>query len=273
MSTLRGSVQSISLMDVIQLLHANRKTGKLHVKREQISGIIYVLNGDVVHAETPQVQGESAAFDILEWNQGEFEFISCKFKVPVSIKRTLQDLLMEAARTTDSRKHLRGIFPNLQQVPWPTVREPQLSEGIRLFPEDRKVLPFLDGYRTFLEVMAVTEMSEVSVLQTCATLKTAGRLSLLEPNLSLSAAPIKSGFFRRQDRIEVAKAHESFWHAQGPYGLKPLASLRIVWPEGLAVEQVRFVKGMNEQTIGIPKELMQSWGLPEGIFVTVRPTP
>ena len=273
MSTLRGSVQSISLTDVIQLLHANRKTGKLHVNRDLISGILYVLNGDVVHAETPEVLGESAAFDILEWNQGEFEFISGKFKAPQSIKRSVPDLLMEAARTTDSRKHLRGIFPNLNQVPWPTLPEPGLTEGLRLFPEDRRILPFLDGYRTFLEVMAVTEMSEVSVLQTCATLKAAGRITLLEPNRSMAVAPIKAGFFRKSDRIELAKEHEARWLAQGSYGTGPIGKVRILWPEGLAVEQVQFVKGLSEQTIGIPRELMQSWGLPEGIFVTVRPTP
>jgi len=273
MSTLRGSVQSISLPDVIQLLHANRKTGKLHVTRDKVGGVLYVLNGDVVHAETPEVLGESAAFDILEWNQGEFEFISGKFKAPTSIKRSVTDLLMEAARTTDSRKYLRGIFPNLHQVPWPTCPEPALTEGLRVFAEDRKVLPFLDGYRTFLEVMAATEMSEVSVLQTCATLRAAGRLTLLEPSLSLAVVPLKSGFFRKADRIELAREVEARWLAHGPYGADPIGKVRILWPEGLAVEQVQFVKGLSEQTIGIPRELMQSWGLPEGIFVTVRPTP
>jgi hypothetical protein len=232
-----------------------------------------VLNGDVVHAETPQVLGESAAFEILEWSKGEFEFITGKFKAPTSIKRSVPDLLMEAARTTDSRKHLRGIFPNLQHVPWPTVTEPKLSADLRLFAEDRKVLPFLDGYRTFLEVMEATELNEVSVLQTCATLKQAGRLQLLEPNVSLAVTPLKAGFFKKQDRIELSTDHEARWLKQGPHGAGPIAKVRILWPEGLAVEQVQFVKGMNEQTIGIPKELMQSWGLPEGIFVTVRPTP
>jgi pyruvate/2-oxoglutarate/acetoin dehydrogenase E1 component len=53
MSTLRGNLRSISLMDVVQLLNVNRKTGKLIVTQEKTSGILYVLNGDVVHAETP----------------------------------------------------------------------------------------------------------------------------------------------------------------------------------------------------------------------------
>lgn len=273
MSTLRGNLQSISLMDVVQLLHVNRKTGKLLVNQEKVSGILFVLNGDVVHAETPQVLGESAAFDILEWDRGEFEFITTKFKAPTTIKRSVQDLLMEAARTMDSRKHLRGIFPNLNLVPWPTLAEPQLTAGLKLYAEDRKVLPYLDGYRTFLEVMTVSQQNEVSVLQTCATLQGAGRLGILKPNASLSVTPLKTGFFKKSDHVEIAKVHETTWAAQGPYGASPITNVRILWPEGPAVEQVQFVKGMDETTIGIPRELMQSWGLPEGMFVTIRPTP
>ena len=273
MFTLRGNLQSISLTDVIQLLHVNRKTGKLFVNQSRMSGTLYVLNGDVIHAETPLMAGESAAFEILEWDNGEFEFLAGTFKAPTSIRRSLPDLLMEGARTTDARRHLKGMFPNLHMVPWPSLAEPRLTAGLNLYPEDRKVLPYLDGYRTFLEVMTVSEQSDVSVLQTCATLQAAGRLSLVEPNISLAVTPLKTGFFRKGDHVELSKAHEVRWLSQGPYTASPIANVRIIWPEGLAVEQVQFSKAMNDQTIGIPKELMQSWGLPEGMFVTVRPTP
>jgi len=271
MSTLRGNLESISLMDVVQLLNVNRKTGKLLVNQGKMSGVLFVLNGDVVHGETPHVLGESAAFEILEWDKGEFEFITTKFKAPTTIKRSVPDLLMEAARTADSRKHLRSIFPSLQVVPWPKLREPQLTQGLRIFQEDRKCLAFVDGYRTFPEIMAVSEQSEVSVLQACAQLKEAGRLVILEPNVSLSVVPLKSRFFRKGDHVELAQVYEERWRAMGPYG--QVAQIRILWPDGVAVEPVRFVKEMGDQTIGIPKELMQSWGLPEGIFIIVRPAP
>ncbi len=271
MSTLRGNLQSISLMDVVQLLNVNRKTGKLIVNQGQVSGVLYVLNGDVVHAEGPQVLGESGAFEILEWDRGEFEFITTKFKGPITIKRSVPDLLMEAARTADSRKHLRSIFPSLHVVPWPTMEEPYLTQGLRIFQEDRRCLPFLDGYRTFLEVMNVSEQSEVSVLQACAQLKDAGRLVIMEPAVSLTAMPLKTGLFRKGDHVELSKAHEARWQRMGPYGL--VLNVRLQWPEGPAVEPVKFVKDQNEGTIGIPKELMQSWGLPEGSLMTVRPAP
>lgn len=258
-------------MDVVQLLNVNRKTGKLLVNQPNLSGVLYVLNGDVVHAETPHVLGESAAFEILEWDKGEFEFITTKFKAPTTIKRSVPDLLMEAARTADSRKHLRSIFPSLHVVPWPGMEEPFLTQGLRIFQEDRRCLPFLDGYRTFLEIMAVSEQSEVSVLQACSQLKEAGRLTILEPNTTARVAAMKSGIFRKGDHVELSKTHEARWQTMGPYRL--VTSVRILWPDGPAVEPVRFVKGMDDHIIGIPKELMQSWGLSEGTNITVRPAP
>jgi len=271
MSTLRGRLQSISLVDVLQLLHANRKTGELLVTRPKQNGVLYVQNGEVVHAETAKAQGEAAAFDILEWDQGGFEFVTTQVRGPVTIKRSVPDLLMEAARTTDSRKHLSGIFPDLNLAPWPTLKEPHLTRDLRIFAEDRPALAFLDGYRTFSEVILDSGLGDVSVLQVCATLLAAGRLSLLKPTVNVCVAAAKTGLFRQAEQVKVAKAHEAHWLAMGPYGSAPIARVRIVWPRGSALAPVQFVKGMGAETIGIPRELMQSWELTEGIFVGMRP--
>ncbi len=273
MSNLRGNLQSISLMDVVQLLHVNRKTGKLYVINGKQTGTLYILNGDVVHAETAQTAGESAAFEVLEWDKGEFEFATAKFKVPTSIRRSFQDLLMESARTADSRKRYRSIFPNLHAVPWPIQKEPHLTQGLKLSAEDRKVLPSLDGFRDFTEVMAVSSMSEISVLQTCLALKEAGRLQVIEPSITVSAISLKGGFFRKADHVELSKTVESVWKMMGPYRLGVIRNVRIIWPDGPAVEPVQFISGGNDQSLCVPKELMQAWKLPEGTFVSVRPAP
>jgi hypothetical protein len=274
MSTLRGKLQSISLVDVLQLLHANRKTGELLVNRApRQSGVMYVQNGEVVHAETAKAQGEPAAFDILEWDQGGFEFVTTPVRVPATIRRTVPDLLMEAARTTDTRRHLSAIFPDLSVVPWPVFKGPNLTKDLRIFEEDRPVLDYLDGYRTFQEIINESQLGDVTVLQTCATLHGAGRLELLRPTVSASVACARVGLFGSAERIRLAKAHEAHWVAMGPYGATPLERVRVVWSRNSVLAPVQFVKNMGEQTVGMSRELMQSWEMPEGIFVTIRPAP
>ncbi len=273
MANLKGNLQSISLTDVVQLLHVNKKTGELRVVNGKDHGVLFVLDGEVVHAEMGAQKGEVAAFETLEWERGDFEFHAVKVKPGGMIRRSVPDLLMESARNSDSRKRLRSFFPTLDAVPWATLAEPALTTGLKLFPEDRRVIPFFDGYRDFHQVIQATDQSEVTVLQAALMLKEAGRLQVLGPNISLRVVPLKAGFFRKGGHLEVAKAHEEAWSRMGPYGSGPLANLRIALPSGPAVEAARFVPGLDEGHIAIPKEFMQAWGLSEFDSVTVRPAP
>jgi hypothetical protein len=166
---------------------------------------------------------------------------------------------------------LRTIFRNLHAVPWPTAHGSWLTQGLRLSPEDTKVLSFLDGYRDFLEVIGASEQSEVGVLQTCLLLKEAGRLQILEPIVTLSVVPMKGRFFKKSDHVELSRTVASVWSYMGPYTTEPVRNVKIIGPTGSAVLPVKFVDDVEDQAASIPKELMQSWGLPEGIFVSVRP--
>lgn len=272
MSNLRGTLESIALSDVAQLLHVNRKTGMLQVSFGRVSGVLYFSRGEVIHAETQSARGEQAAFEILEWVSGQFEFLTTQVQVPPSIRRTVPDLLMDSARLQDSRKRLRGIFPRLTAVPWPTMRPPELLEGLKIYAEDRRILPFFDGYRDFQDIMAATGQNDVAVLQAAAILKDAGRLEVLEPDAHVTVSELKTGLFKKADHLGLPKAMEGWWTVLGPYR-NGISNLRVIWPKGPAVERVEFVSGLPEKHVAIPRELLQAWGLTEGAHVKVRPAP
>jgi hypothetical protein len=272
MSNLRGNLESISLTDVVQLLHVNHKIGMLQVNCGKTSGVLYFSNGEVIHAETQSAKGEMAAFEILEWVTGHFEFLTTHVQIPATIRRTVPDLLMDSARLQDSRKRLITIFPRLTVVPWPTLPVPQLLEGLKLFAEERRILPFFDGYRDFQDVMAASGQHDVAVLQAAAILKDAGRLEVLDPDSHLTVTLLKTGFFKKGDHIELPKAIEGRWITLGPYqgGIK---KVRVIGPKGPVLERVEFVTGLPDKQLAIPREFMQAWGMTEGTHVKVRPAP
>lgn len=272
MSNLRGTLESISLTDVAQLLHVNRKTGMLQVSSGKVSGVLYFSQGEVIHAETLSARGESAAFEILEWVTGHFEFLTTQVQAQATIRRTVPDLLMDSARLHDSRKRLTGMFPRMTAVPWPTLPGHQLLEGLKLFSEERRILPFFDGYRDFQDVMAASGQHDVAVLQAAAILKDAGRLEVLEPDAHVTVVPLKTSLFKKGDRLELAKAMEGWWTVLGPYR-QGIRNLRVIWPSGPAVERVEFVPSLPDNQLAMPRELMQAWGLAEGAHVKVRPAP
>jgi hypothetical protein len=271
MSNLKGNLESISLIDVSQLLNVNRKTGMLKMTSGKSQGVLHFLNGEVIHAETPSDKGEMAAYQILEWTSGSFDFVAANVNVPTTIRRSVQDLVMDSARVSDSRKRLQGLFPDLTAVPWPKLAGDALLQGLKIYGEDRKVVPWLDGYRSFQDIMDATGLNDVAVLQAAATLKDNGRLEALQPELTLRVVTLKGGLFKKTDHLEVAAHHEHHWRAMGPYE-GGIERLRLMWPQGPAVENVQFT-AMEEAVIAIPKDLQSAWGLDEGSVVKVRPAP
>ncbi len=272
MSNLKGSLDSISLVDVAQLLHVNRKTGLLKVSSGPKNGVLYFMNGEVVNAEVQGLKGEMAAYEILEFHTGNFDFLPTTVQTPQIIRRSVQDLLMDSARVSDSRKRLHGLFPSFSAVPWPTLSGDELTQGLKMFAEEKKLLPFFDGYRDFTEIMESTGQNDVAVLQTAAALKEAGRLEVFEPEVTLRVGLLKSGFFKKANALEVAKSHEDHWKALMPYALG-VGNLRVIWPKGPAVYTVKFTAEADPGAILMPKEIMDGWELSEGMTVKVRPAP
>jgi len=272
MTNLRGNLDSISLTDVAQLLHVNRKTGLLQVNSGKVSGVLYFSSGEVIHAETQSAKGESAAFEVLEWVTGHFEFLTTHVQTTATIRRTIPDLLMDSARLQDSRKRLNSIFPRLTAIPWPTLPAPQLLEGIKLFTEERQILPFFDGFRDFKDVMAASGHHDVAVLQAAAILKDAGRLEILEPDVPVIVTLLKSGLFKKGNHVELPKALGEWWSSMSPYR-SGVRNLRMICPKGSFFERVEFATGLGDKQVAIPRELMQAWELTEGSHVMVRPGP
>ncbi len=272
MSNLKGSLESISLMDVAQLLHVNRKSGQLHIQNGKQQGTLFLMNGDVIHAEAGGYKGDSAAFEILDWTTGTFDFQTTTPQCPHSIRRSLTDLLMEAARIGDSRRRLHQIFPNMEAIPWPTLPLEEATKGLKIFEEERRILPFFDGFRDFREIMDAASQHDVAVLQAASILQDAGRLEVIQPDAPVSVVPLKTGLFKRGSSLEVSKSLEARWTALGPYALG-IKNLRVIWPKGPAIEPVKFVSDLPDKVVAIPREFMEAWELAEGSPVRVRPAP
>lgn len=92
-----GTVTNTSLHDIIQLICIGRTTCQMRVQSGKKKGLIYFRDGEIVHAEYNDLQGEEAFYIIVSWELGSFE---CN-KTPVN-KETIQEswdfLLMESMR-------------------------------------------------------------------------------------------------------------------------------------------------------------------------------
>jgi DNA-binding response OmpR family regulator len=96
-----GSLQEMSAIDFIQSLSAGEKSVKITLENETESGHIYIEKGNIIHAHTGDLEGESAFYKIAVWEKGRFQIVPCSAFPAQTIQGQTMSLLLEAARLAD----------------------------------------------------------------------------------------------------------------------------------------------------------------------------
>jgi chemotaxis response regulator CheB len=101
--TPRGFTGTISLRltDLIQMVCLARSDLVIRVSSQFGQGTINIQNGQIQHAQTDRFQGEKAFFEVLGWNDGQFEVLPFENANNNSINKPWEHLLLEAMRHQD----------------------------------------------------------------------------------------------------------------------------------------------------------------------------
>lgn len=94
-------IQSKSLMDILQMECLSQSSTVFRITRGSQIGKIWILNGDLIDAETDGVRGEGAFRKILEWKSGSFETLPAEPERERTITKSVNALLLEVAQAID----------------------------------------------------------------------------------------------------------------------------------------------------------------------------
>lgn len=151
--SLKGSLESINLADIMQLVSNSRQSGRFILTKDDVSkGYIYMQKGELVHAELGNFQGEDAVFTLIAWGKGEFVFEEGEFDIKTSITRPVTSLLMEAARRIDEWKLLRKKIGSIDSVPVFNEINKQERRKISLSTLEWLVISKIDGKLAISEI-------------------------------------------------------------------------------------------------------------------------
>jgi CheY-like chemotaxis protein len=100
-----GTLRQVGLTDVIQIECLRRSSCIVDIHNPDTHGSIFIESGNIVHAATGPVAGESALYTLLGLRNGEFRIKSFSAPPHRSISGPWEFLLMEAARMTDEGNH------------------------------------------------------------------------------------------------------------------------------------------------------------------------
>ena len=103
-SGFEGSVEGLSLSDVIQLKGINRFTGCIVVEANNRSGSIFFRDGEIIHAEQGGETGDQAFYRIVSWSSGKFRIQQKVTTTCHTIDESWRCLLLEAHRLLDEGK-------------------------------------------------------------------------------------------------------------------------------------------------------------------------
>ncbi len=93
-----GTIEYIRLIDLIQVSCLAKLSHVIKVDSSERTGRFYLEDGRVVHAQSGDLTGEEAFFELLGWGGGHFETEPFPEEASVSIQRGWEYLLIQAVQ-------------------------------------------------------------------------------------------------------------------------------------------------------------------------------
>lgn len=165
---IEGRLSHISLGDLLQILHLNRKEGVLKVSYENKEGLIHIKDGVIYNAVIGNMEKEKALFRLLTWHDGKFEFSPKPIDMPQKIQRSAGNLLMEGMRQYDEWNKAKEQLPKPDSQIRLKVDISSLPKGLK--PIIYEVLFLVDYYPVIGELVDHCTFPDYEVYQTLAGL-------------------------------------------------------------------------------------------------------
>jgi DNA-binding response OmpR family regulator len=97
----QGKVIGLQLTDIIQMNCLGRLTTALIITKDGERGVIFLNEGEIIHAECGEQKGTDAFYKILSWQEGEFVSNTDLAPSAQTISQSWEHLLIEAMRRND----------------------------------------------------------------------------------------------------------------------------------------------------------------------------
>jgi len=155
--TNRGTLEEMTLVDVMQVLAMNRKTCSVTLVRGKEIGKIYFLEGRLLDAKVGNLRGDDVVYELLAWKGADFSIgEEPKTALQVSVTKDLHALIAEGLQRIEKAG---WIAPSSQ----PTARLPEPEPAVDL-PEGPSYLSERPVHFTN-EPMHLQERSEDAQLE------------------------------------------------------------------------------------------------------------
>ncbi len=160
---IEGNLAQIPLVDLLQILAVNRKTGRLTVEREGERAEVALEEGRVVDAQMGPIGGEKALWRLLTRREGQFAFVPGSPGGQGRIERKLEELVLEGLRQADEVAQLLLSLPQPQDLVALSVHPSEIPQGMH--PVTEEVVALLAQPRKLAEVLDRCRASDLEAMR------------------------------------------------------------------------------------------------------------
>lgn len=190
---IKGNLQDMSLPSLVQMICTDRRMAALIICHQNTEeGVLFFENGEIVHARLGLLEGEEAAFELLQWTEGTFH-LGDQSRIPRhTIDAPWRYLMLEAMKKVDEGNMAAGtvdssVILSPQQTAVDEELEYQIINLISQLEFSRAKLAERKTRRQpFIALQTLTEMVNVLVAFT----EESGRSQMgrsLEKTITLTA--------------------------------------------------------------------------------------
>ena len=165
---IEGNLAQIPLVDLLQILTVNRKTGRLTLEREGERAAIVLREGRVIDAGAGRAGGEKALFRLLTRREGQFAFVPGHDATPERIERKVDELVLEGLRQADEVARLLPGLPQPGDVIELAVHPSEIPAG--LHPVTEEVVALLERPLAFQDLVDRCRASDLEAMRATAAL-------------------------------------------------------------------------------------------------------
>jgi DNA-binding response OmpR family regulator len=204
---IEGNLAQIPLVDLLQILSVNRKTGRLTVEREGERAVIALRDGKVLDAGLGAVTGEKALFRLLTRREGQFAFVPGQLDAVERIDRRVEELMLEGLRQADEAARLLPALPQPGDTVELAVDSSEIPAG--LHPITEEVVGLLSTPRRFQDLLDRCPASDLEVMRAVLALLERGYARRREGALPQTHAELLAPHELHALRARIARGRSS----------------------------------------------------------------
>ncbi len=163
MPVITGNLADIKLIDILELIHHSRLTGRLELRHGEDRGEIYFEKGNVIHATTGTVEGKDALFLTYLWNEGDFEFYPNEEAPKRTIEEDIESIILDLSVKLDELQDIKDALDPFA-IPVFTESTPS-NEELKLSAVEWKILAQINGKSRIKDIAANLGISEIEVFK------------------------------------------------------------------------------------------------------------